>query len=238
MNIKVKRKDYGSKCSSDYECQNSKGLYCTPREFSCNCPINFGNSTKYPFYYDSYCDCYAGYFYNNSNICNIEFLNSTDGYFTAKNGKLYDANGKEFLIRGVNSAHLWFDNYDRNYAYQSLLPISRTSANTVRIVWAINLVGMQAGQLEKIIKRIIELKMIPMVELNDASGSGDVISLLNCANWFKDNINLFFIYQKYVLINIANEWSAWGTPLESKIFKIIIFSIYDNIKLKSMEICL
>jgi hypothetical protein len=28
-------------------------------------------------------------------------------YFTARNGQLYDANGVEFLIRGINSPHLW-----------------------------------------------------------------------------------------------------------------------------------
>ena len=145
---------------------------------------------------------------------------TTDGYFTAKNGKLYDANGKEFLIRGVNSAHLWFDNFDRDYAYKSLLPISKTNSNTVRIVWGLNLQGMPVGQLEKIIKRVIELKMIPMVELHDATGSSDVNSLINCAKWFKDNMSLFLRYKKYVLINIANEWSPWGTPLESKIIII------------------
>ncbi len=141
----------------------------------------------------------------------------TDGYFTTKNGKLYDANGKEFLIRGVNSAHLWFDNYDRDYAYKSLLPISRTNSNTVRIVWGLNLQGMSVGQLEKIIQRVIELNMIPMIELHDATGSSDINSLLNCAKWFKDNMSLFFKYKRYVLINIANEWSPWGTPLESKL---------------------
>jgi hypothetical protein len=155
---------------------------------------------------------------------------STDGYFTAKNGTLYDANGKEFLIRGVNSAHLWFDNHDRDFAYKSLLPISRTNTNTVRIVWGLNLQGMPVGQLEKIIKRVIELKMIPMIELHDATGSSDVNSLLDCAKWFKDNMNLFMKYKKYVLINIANEWSPWGTPLESKqnvIFNMLVYIVYQ-----------
>jgi hypothetical protein len=140
----------------------------------------------------------------------------SDGYFQARNGKLYDANGKEFLIRGVNSAHLWYDGSNRDYAYKSLLPISRTNANTVRIVWGLNPQDMPAGQLEKILKRVIELKMIPMIELHDVTGSNDVDSLLSCAKWFKDNIGLFLKYKKYVLINIANEWSKWGTPLESK----------------------
>ena len=63
------------------------------------------------------------------------------GYFTAKNGKLYDANGKEFLIRGVNSAHIWWDNWGRNYALNSLPAISATGSNTVRIVWQIKTDG-------------------------------------------------------------------------------------------------
>jgi hypothetical protein len=31
----------------------------------------------------------------------------------AKNGTLYDANGYEFVIRGVNSPHAWYDSYNR-----------------------------------------------------------------------------------------------------------------------------
>lgn len=83
------------------------------------------------------------------------------GYFVARNRALYDSNGNEFLIRGVSSPHAWFDCYNRNYSYNSLLAISQTGVNTVRIVWLMNLFGgLDNNFLEIIIKRCIELKMV------------------------------------------------------------------------------
>lgn len=47
----------------------------------------------------------------NSEKCIIYFKGT--GYFVAKNGTLYDANGNQFVIRGVNSPHAWYDSYNR-----------------------------------------------------------------------------------------------------------------------------
>ncbi len=61
-----------------------------------------------------------------------------------------------------------------------------------------------------------------MIELHDATGSSNVQDLLNCAQWFKTNIGLFNKYQKYILINIANEWV--------RTTKFILFSPYNELK--------
>lgn len=90
-----------------------------------------------------------------------------------------------------------------NGAYEALPYIAATGANTVRVVQEL---ASKLPHLEEIIKRLISLKMIGIIELHDATGSTDVNKLLACANWFKNNIALFKKYQKYVLINIANEW--------------------------------
>ena len=129
------------------------------------------------------------------------------GHFVARNGRLFDPNGKEFLIRGVNSPHLWYDNFGRNFAFNSLPTIAATGTNTVRIAWAMKTDGgLDINYLENIIKRCISLKMVAIIELHDATGSSNVNDLLNCARWFANNISLFKKYQRYVLINIANEW--------------------------------
>ena len=109
---------------------------------------------------------------------------------------------------------MWWDSWGRNFAFNSLATISGTGANTVRIVWQMNVDGgLNLSYLENIIKKCIETKMIPMIELHDATGSSNVNDLFNCARWFVNNIALFNKYKKYILINIANEWSPWGTPL-------------------------
>ena len=66
--------------------------------------------------------------------------------------------------------------------------------------------GLDLNYLERIIIKCIENKMIPIIELNDVSGSSNVNDLLNCAQWFKNNMDLFKRYQTYILINIAHEW--------------------------------
>ena len=66
--------------------------------------------------------------------------------------------------------------------------------------------GLDLNYLERIIIKCIENKMIPIIELNDVSGSSNVNDLLNCAQWFKNNMDLFKKYQTYILINIAHEW--------------------------------
>jgi len=66
--------------------------------------------------------------------------------------------------------------------------------------------GLDNNYLEMIIKRCIDTRMIPMIELHDVTGSSNVNDLLNCAQWFSNNMAMLKKYQKYVLINIANEW--------------------------------
>ena len=56
-----------------------------------------------------------------------------------------------------------------------------------------------------------------MIELHDATGSPNDGDLMRCAQWWKDNIpGLFNNYKRNVIINIANEWSPWGTSYDSK----------------------
>jgi mannan endo-1,4-beta-mannosidase len=110
-------------------------------------------------------------------------------------------------MRGINSAHIWWDGWNRNFALNSLLTISQAGFNTVRIVWQIKTDGgLDNNYLEKIIQTVIQYQMVPMVELHDATGSTNEQDLNACATWFRDNISLFNKYSKYIVINIANEW--------------------------------
>ena len=45
-----------------------------------------------------------------------------------------------------------------------------------------------------------------MIELHDVTCSSNVNDLISCAQWFSNNIGMLKKYQKYILINIANEW--------------------------------
>ena len=131
--------------------------------------------------------------------------------FHIYDGKLYDANSNEFIIRGINNAHADYDNYDRWWAFNALKPISETGANTVRILWRKYSVGLTNLDLDRVIGEAISKNLVPMIEMHDATGSSDNNKLYEMAQWLADNVWLLIKYRKYLLVNIANEWSPWGT---------------------------
>lgn len=121
--------------------------------------------------------------------------------FTTEGCKLLDANGEEFIIRGMNNPHAWFG----EKAFKALDDIQATGSNTIRIVW--NTKGKDAD-LERIICRCIELKMIPMVELHDVTGNTSADRLADMASWYAEpqRVSMLQKYERFLLLNIANEW--------------------------------
>lgn len=130
-------------------------------------------------------------------------------YFTTKKNKLVDAAGKTFVIKGMNNPHAWFS----DKAFQALEEIQAVGCNTVRIVWQTR--GNDA-ELEKIIQKCIELEMIPMVELHDVTGSPSKERLLDMARWYSrpERVSMLRKYEKYLLLNIANEWGDHSVSTE------------------------
>jgi hypothetical protein len=129
------------------------------------------------------------------------------GFYT-QNGKLYDAKGAEFVMRGVNNPHIWFDTGSQYRAYQALDTIASYKTNTIRVVWETT--GGSASLLARILYRIVELKMVPMVELHDVTGSQNAADLQRMATYYTqaDIRQVLLDYRAYLLINIANEWSG------------------------------
>ncbi|CAF1539123.1 unnamed protein product, partial [Didymodactylos carnosus] len=131
-----------------------------------------------------------------------------DGY------NLLTANGDLFLIRGVNSQHADYDGYDRNYLYDALPSMKDKKFNSVRILWRkdISHSGFKNhSYLEHIIKRCIELEMIPIVELHDVTMSSSIDDLLSMADFWIEHLPLLIRYRKYIIVNICNEWGSFFT---------------------------
>lgn len=126
--------------------------------------------------------------------------------FSTRQSKLVDAEGQEFVIRGMNNPHAWFG----EKAYQALDAIQATRCNTIRIVWTTR--GKDA-ELERIIQRCIELEMIPMVELHDVTGNTSGDRLAEMASWYAapERAEMLQKYERFLLINIANEWGSHKT---------------------------
>ncbi|MCR5715033.1 MAG: glycoside hydrolase family 5 protein [Bacteroidales bacterium] len=121
--------------------------------------------------------------------------------FTVQGGRLVDASGRPFIIRGINNPHIWFG----EKAFRALDDIRAIGANTVRIVWETR---GAVDDLERVVRRCIDLQMIPMVELHDATGSPSAERLADMARWYAVPAVSAMLrrYEKYLLLNIANEW--------------------------------
>ncbi len=132
----------------------------------------------------------------------------TRGFFVT-GGRLYDKFGNDFVPRGLNNPDIWFDISDQYLAYNALDNIAAYGANTVRIVWETAAPGTPA-LLRRIIRRVVELRMVPMIELHDVTGGTSNQDLLTMAAYYTSAPvkQVLLDFEEFLLINIANEWSG------------------------------
>ena len=72
----------------------------------------------------------------------------------------------EFIMRGINNGHLWFDGWKLWRSYKALDNIAITGSNVVRIAWNMNLTkygGLVQDDLNKIVSSAISNKLVPIV---------------------------------------------------------------------------
>lgn len=126
-----------------------------------------------------------------------------------KNGKLYDGNGNEFLMRGVNVAHAWYTGKTET----SINAIASLGANAVRVVLA------DGAQWDKTsydeVKNIISLceskGLVCIVEVHDHTGKDSPSEIDTAVNYWLEMKDLLNAHKDYVIVNIANEWlGTWG----------------------------
>ena len=129
--------------------------------------------------------------------------------FHVANGRLLDANGNDFVMRGVNHAHTWYA--DRTS--QALADIKATGANTVRVVlssgdrWTRN----DATDVANVIGQCRTNKLICVLEVHDTTGyqeQSGAVSLARAVEYWKSVQSAMTGQEKYVILNIGNE--PWG----------------------------
>ncbi len=112
---------------------------------------------------------------------------------------LYTPDGERVVLRGVNKMNVVTD----PDGTKSLPEIAKTGANIVRMMWMER--GGYGGKLDTLIGNCIKNNLIPLIELHDATGRWDRLD--RCVNfWVRDDVvAVIKKYQKYLLLNIANE---------------------------------
>ena len=144
--------------------------------------------------------------------------NTGTGFFV-KDGKLYDANGMEFILYGANSVHVWLNDANAKNALRYEMPKARI--NTARLVtagesWTWNNQSETPAKKKAIAQLAIDAYIVPMLELHDgtclseidrpaADGKMGLKQIVD--HWLlPDNVAMLNDLEKYLMLNIANEW--------------------------------
>ena len=141
--------------------------------------------------------------------------------FKVDGTKLLDANGNEFVMRGINHAHSWFAGED----VYALDAISKTGANVVRIVLAD---GDQwtrdsAETVSTLIETCTLRDMIVILEVHDATGKDNISWLQNAADFWIEIKDALIGTEDKVIVNIANEWiGQWQSKTWAKGYTTVI----------------
>jgi mannan endo-1,4-beta-mannosidase len=134
---------------------------------------------------------------------------ATAAGFTISGGRLYDATGAEFVMRGVNHAHTWYT----SRTTQALADVKRLGANTVRVVlssgdqWTRN----DAADVANVISQCKANKLICVLEVHDTTGYGEqaaAVTLAKAVDYWISVQSAMTGQEAYVILNIGNE--PWG----------------------------
>ena len=147
--------------------------------------------------------------------------------FSISDGRLLDANGKDFVLRGVNHAHTWYT--DRTT--QALKDIKALGANSVRIVlssgdrWTRN----DATDVANVVSQCKANKLICVLEVHDTTGFGEegaAASLAEAVDYWLAIKSAVIGQEKYVIVNIGNEpygnqnYGTWAADTSAAISRL------------------
>ena len=131
---------------------------------------------------------------------------STTTGFYVDGTKIYDANDNEFIMRGINHAHVWYT----GQAKTVITAVAKTGANCIRLVFGDGQVYTKttASEMQNVIEMCIDNELVPIVEVHDTTGSNSTSDLQACVDYWtqSDVVSVLNKYEKYTILNIANEW--------------------------------
>jgi mannan endo-1,4-beta-mannosidase len=141
-------------------------------------------------------------------------VNTGTGFFVY-NGKLYDPNGYEFIMRGMNTTLAWGWKEHNSEAVVSKSGIAKTGANTVRLVFSSTVGHMTVGEKDAMIAAAIANGMVPVLGLWDATGKEAATDLQAVFNYWLTNEHVLLLkkYEKHIILNPANEWGGYADGL-------------------------
>ncbi|MEU2897427.1 cellulase family glycosylhydrolase [Streptomyces sp. NPDC001273] len=146
--------------------------------------------------------------------------------FRVENGRLLEASGNDFVMRGVNHAHTWYA--DR---ISSLAHIKAKGANTVRVVlssgdrWTRN----DASDVANVVAQCKQNRLICVLEVHDTTGYGEqsgAVTLSRAADYWIGVQSALAGEEDHVIVNIGNEphgntgYENWTADTKAAIQKL------------------
>lgn len=133
----------------------------------------------------------------------------TPGFFVLGR-QFYDYEGTRVLLRGVNKMSV-FEQQEDQVGQISFPEIKKTGANTVRIVWRKAVNDPPESTDPEVLKGLIHQaktnRLIPMIELHDATG--DWSKLDELVDYWEQKSKMLTQHDQYLLLNIGNEVGDW-----------------------------
>ncbi|MDX3108506.1 cellulase family glycosylhydrolase, partial [Nonomuraea angiospora] len=117
--------------------------------------------------------------------------------------KIVEANGREFIMRGVNHPHVWYTGQTSSFAN-----IKALGANTVRVVLGSGKRWGPSTDVANVISLCKQNKLICVLEVHDTTGYGEegaAASLDEAADYWISQKSALAGQENYVVINIGNE---------------------------------
>ncbi|MFC8760414.1 cellulase family glycosylhydrolase [Streptomyces sp. NPDC057193] len=125
-----------------------------------------------------------------------------------RDGRLLEANGNDFVMRGVNHAHTWYPGET-----QSLADIKALGANSVRVVlsnghrWSAN----SPADVQSVVADCKANRLICVLEVHDTTGYGEEAAagtLDQAADYWIGLKSVLAGQENHIIVNIGNE--PWG----------------------------
>ncbi|MFE6761286.1 cellulase family glycosylhydrolase [Streptomyces sp. NPDC057689] len=141
-------------------------------------------------------------------------------------GRLYEANGNEFVMRGINHAHAWYPEQT-----SAISDIAGKGANTVRVVlgsgdrWT----KTTTSEVSSLIAQCKAAKVICVLEAHDTTGYGEdsaAATLDKAADYWISVKSALEGQEDYVVVNIGNEpfgntnYTEWTSATKNAIGKL------------------
>ncbi|MET9800643.1 cellulase family glycosylhydrolase [Streptomyces sp. NPDC006368] len=127
------------------------------------------------------------------------------GFHLGETGRLLEADGSDFVMRGVNHAHTWYPTRTSSFR-----DIKALGANTVRVVlssgdqWARN----DSADVARVVGLCKENRLICVLEVHDTTGYGEqsaAVPLSRAVEYWTGVADALKGQERYVIVNIGNE---------------------------------